>query len=183
MHPANHVVSSTAYTTSGDFCRIFADEMSGLYRLGFLLTADAEQAERCFVAGLGDCVKGNAVFKEWAHSWARRTVIQNAIRIMAPAQEKRVRGSAVVPLASSTSKLDVARELHAVAGLGVLERFVFVMSVLEGYSYQDCSILLGCSRQTVVNARQRALEQLARAAETSIMRDEERHLAAVPLAS
>ena len=29
------------------------------------------------------------------------------------------------------------------------ERFVFVMSVLEKYSDQDCSVLLGCSRQDV----------------------------------
>src|ERR1700721_1750894 len=41
------------------------------------------------------------------------------------------------------------------------ERFVFVMSVLEKYSDQDCSVLLGCSRQDVGETRMRALRHLA----------------------
>jgi hypothetical protein len=41
------------------------------------------------------------------------------------------------------------------------ERFVFVMSVLERYSDQDCSVLLGCSRQDVGETRMRALLHLA----------------------
>src|ERR1700730_9818328 len=79
---------STAYATSDDFCRIFSEEMNSLYLLGLLLTADAEKAEQCFGAGIGDSVEGNAVFREWARSWARRTIIQHAIRMMKPAEEK-----------------------------------------------------------------------------------------------
>lgn len=41
------------------------------------------------------------------------------------------------------------------------ERFVFVMSVLEKYSDQDCSVLLGCSRQDVGETRMQALLHLA----------------------
>ncbi len=41
------------------------------------------------------------------------------------------------------------------------EPFVFVMSVLEIYSDQDCSVLLGCSRQDVGETRMRALLHLA----------------------
>jgi len=37
--------------------------------------------------------------------------------------------------------------------LADFERFVFVMSVLEGYSDQDCSVLLGCSEQDVRETR------------------------------
>jgi hypothetical protein len=48
------------------------------------------------------------------------------------------------------------------------ERFVFVLSVLETYSDQDCSVLLGCSRQDVREAKTRALQQLAESAATSI---------------
>src|ERR1039458_4345738 len=41
------------------------------------------------------------------------------------------------------------------------ERFVFVMSVLERYSDQDCSVLLSCSRQDVGETRMRALLHVA----------------------
>ena len=40
------------YTTVEDFCRLFAKGMSELYQLSFLLTADHQKAEQCFVAGL-----------------------------------------------------------------------------------------------------------------------------------
>ena len=49
----------------------------------------------------------------------------------------------------------------AILSLGTFERFVFVMSVLEHYSDQDCSILLACSRRDVVLARARAAEHIA----------------------
>jgi hypothetical protein len=72
------------YATAENFCRIFAEGMNDLYQLSFLLTADHEKAERCFVMGLEESITSNRVFKEWAHSWAKRTVIQNAIRELKP---------------------------------------------------------------------------------------------------
>jgi hypothetical protein len=48
-----------------------------------------------------------------------------------------------------------------VLGLEEFERFVFVLSVLERYSDQDCSLLLGCSRQDVREARIGALQHVA----------------------
>lgn len=158
---------STAYTTSDDFCRIFSEKMKRLYLLGYLLTGDSEKAEKCFVAGIGDCVTGNPVLKEWAYSWARRTVIQQAIQMMRPAQAKFTRASV------ASGGIEIEPRLKAVLELETLERFVFVMSVLEGYSYQDCSILLGCSRQAVVAARTQALDRLANAADNRIMHGEE----------
>ena len=144
-----------AYATSGDFCRIFREEMDSLFRLSFWLTADKAKAEQCFVAGLEDCVAGNSVFREWARSWARRTIVQNAIRIMAPHPEAGRRTSAALPDAD-----------FAVPGLGVLElgafeRFAFVMSVLEKYSDRDCALLLACARQDVIDGRNRAFQRLA----------------------
>jgi DNA-directed RNA polymerase specialized sigma24 family protein len=149
---------STLYATSDDFRRILSEEMDSLYLLALLLTADAGKAEQCFVAGIGDSVDGNPIFKEWARSWARRTIVLHAIRMMKPAQETRTIA------ATEPVGLEIDPRLRAILNLGSLERFVFVMSVLEGYSYQDCSILLGCSQQTVVNARTWALERLAKAA-------------------
>jgi DNA-directed RNA polymerase specialized sigma24 family protein len=51
-------------------------------------------------------------------------------------------------------------ETAAILGLRPFERFVYVMSVLERYSDQDCSVLLGCARQDVVAAQNRAFQQL-----------------------
>jgi predicted DNA-binding protein (UPF0251 family) len=155
----------SAYTTGADFCRIFADEMSSLYVLGYLLTADAEKAAQCFVAGIGDCVEGNAVFKEWARNWARRTIVRQAIQMSA------LNGNA--PARAMQEEIEIDHHLKPVLKLDTLERFVYVMSVLEGYSYQDCSLLLGCSRQAVVDARNRAIKTLSQAAEGRVIRAEE----------
>ena len=154
-----------AYATGGDFERIFSEEMNGLYLLGLLLTADARKAEQCFVKGLGNSVEGNPVFREWARSWARRTIIQEAIRMIEPAKE-------TLTITAEPVSLEIEPRLRAILELDALERFVFVMFVLEGYSYQDCSILLGCSRRAVVNARTRALEHLANAAEIGALHGE-----------
>src|ERR1700693_6602292 len=72
------------YATGTDFCRLFAKGMSELYQLSFLLTADHQKAEQCFVAGLEDSMRSNGVFKEWARSWAKRAIVQNAIVQLKP---------------------------------------------------------------------------------------------------
>ena len=41
---------SAAYATGADSCRIFSENMKGLYLLALLLTADPVRAEQCFVA-------------------------------------------------------------------------------------------------------------------------------------
>ena len=53
--------------------------------------------------------------------------------------------------------------IAAVLELAPFERFVYVMSVLERYSDQDCSVLLGCMRRDVIAARTRALQQIGSA--------------------
>lgn len=148
-----NALTDTPYATSADFCRIFADDMDRLYCLSLLLTADYELAERCFVRALEDSKNGNPVFKEWAQSWARRTIISNAIRVIGPRD-----GKESDPPAQSIASLPV--ELTAVIELKPFERFVFVMSVLEGYSDRDCRILLDCSASDVAQARARGLQQL-----------------------
>jgi hypothetical protein len=146
------------YAVAGDFCRIFAEDMNGLYLLSFLLTADRVKAEQCFVSGLEDSVGANRVFKEWARSWARRAIIQNAIRMMQPTRERSGSSKAAV-VAGEVDKF------APVLGLKTFERFVFVMSVLEGYTDQDCKTLLACSRQDIVRARLQALKHMATDAE------------------
>src|SRR4029077_9611667 len=84
MPEAMQMTRSTLYASRDDFRRIFDEDMSGLYLLSFLLTANREKAEQCFVSGLEDAVEGNPVFKEWARSWARRVIIVNAVRVIHP---------------------------------------------------------------------------------------------------
>lgn len=157
---------TTTYATAGDFCRIFKEEMTDLYSLALMLAADAEKAEQLFVSGLDDCASSNPVFKEWASSWARRTIVKNAVRLIAPqpASPKRVLNTVVASEAKNQSLPELPAEISAVVGLSPLERFAFVLSVLEGYSDQDSALLLGCTRQALIAARVRAEQQIARTA-------------------
>jgi len=151
------------YATRSDFCRIFENDMNRLFLLSFLLSGDRTIAEQCFVGGLHIAQEGNYVFKEWGESWARRAIIRNAIRMIRPLKAVEETPS---PADQSTddARLDQA-EIAAVVGLPAFERFVFVMSVLESYSDQECSLLLGCTRGDVASARTRALECLAKSAD------------------
>ena len=161
MPEAKHLTSPTQYASRGDFCRVFYEETDSLYRLSFLLTADSEKAQQCFVSGLENSVNGNPVFKDWARSWARRAIIQNAVRIINPRPTEEN-----APSVSSTDGRTLANgqpEIAAVLDLAPFERFVFVMSVLEHYSEHECSILLGCLRREVVAARIGALRQIGSA--------------------
>jgi hypothetical protein len=148
----------TRYATKEDFCRIFRTDMNRLYLLSFLLTGNHPSAERCFVRGLEDSAKG-PVFKEWAQSWARRTIIRNAIQAIRPR-----------PIDRNTSGVshgvtEPAR-IAAVVELPAFDRFVFVMAVLEGYSDQECSLFLDCTREEIIAARTRALQQVATLAQS-----------------
>ena len=51
-------------------------------------------------------------------------------------------------------------EIDNVTKLAALERFVFVMSILERYSNWDCALLMGCSMNRVAQARMKALRRL-----------------------
>gem|GEM_PF-294514 len=60
------------YSTGADLCDAFVTGRDSSCLLAFLLTANHEAAERCFVAALDQAIKANAVFKEWVTSWIRR---------------------------------------------------------------------------------------------------------------
>lgn len=157
---------ASPYSNREDFGRIFVEDLDGLYQLSFLLTGDGEKAEKCFVSGIEDCVKQNRVFKEWARSWAKRTIIQNAIRELKPRPNRT--NSTSPPRVSSYRQRSNGKSEHfeaeAVLALEDFDRFVFVMSILENYSQHDCALLLGCSSSEVREARIRTLEDLAGAA-------------------
>ena len=158
MPEAKHSISPARYTSGEDFRGIFQEEKDSLFQLSFLLTADREKAEQCFVSGLEDSVNANPVFKDWARSWARRTIIQNAVRAISPRPTEE-HDSSSFDSDGTTPVVDLA-ETAAVLKLEPFERFVYVMSVLEHYSDLDCSLLLGCTRRDVTTGRIRALQQL-----------------------
>ncbi|HTC91875.1 MAG TPA: hypothetical protein VK699_00300 [Terriglobales bacterium] len=154
----------TRYASCVDFRRIFEEDLHSLYQLSFFLTGDRQKAERCFVAGLEDCVKHSRVFREWARAWAKRVIVRNAIRELQP-RWSHSNSSARVPIiffphrqfSGSGGHFDTA----AVLRLADFERFVFVLGVLEHYREHECALLLGCSDSEVRAARTQAIEQLA----------------------
>ena len=157
--------TSQLYATSTDFCRVFKESMDNMHLLSFLLTADLTKAEECFVSGLEDCATGSYVFRDWARSWARRTIIQNAVRMLAPRANQSA--GSVTPSETVNCRFgrtpETAAAIASILELEDFERFIFVMSALERYSDQDCSVLLDCSRQDVRETRTRALQHVTEA--------------------
>ena len=150
--------SSSEYMLPQDFCRLFESAMPSLHLLALLLTGDQQKAEQCFVTGLEDCLQGNPVFKEWAQSWAKRTIIRRAIGMMSPAIGRDQKN----PANHNLEQMEQVRFPYlAIMRLPPFERFVLVLTVLERYSDQQSSELLDCTRKNVADARVRALQQLS----------------------
>jgi hypothetical protein len=164
---AHKEARSNEYATRSDFCRIYVEQMNSLYLLSLLLTADPQKAEQCFLAAFDDSLNDNSVFKERAYLWARRSIILRAIQLLGPrptdeneSNEARlsrlnVHGHENVPAVQAHPNL------VGIVRLNSFERFVFIISVLEMYSHQECSLLLGCGRRDVINARTAAIRHLA----------------------
>jgi hypothetical protein len=147
------------YATAGDFCRAFTEELHSLYLLSLLLTADYDKAEQCFVNAIGECGDGIGVFMEWASSWARRAILKCAIQMIRPVPEHPESLPFIRRKGPATSAEN--NPFATIFALGAFERFVYVMSILEGQSEQDCAILLRCSRRDVIIARVLALTRLS----------------------
>lgn len=170
MGHAKHITRAAAYASSDDFRRIFDENMNSLYLLAFLLTADHGRAEQCLVSALEDAVGGNPVFREWAHSWARRMIIQNAVRLIKPrpADGSGRLKSASVDSDYKTIPAERQVEISVLLGLETFERVVYVITVLEHHSDHECSLLLGRAQRDILPTRTRAVEQIGRQVE---MRD------------
>ena len=156
--------SAAEYATLEDFCRVFNENLNHFYQLSYLLTGDDEKAQQCFVAGLEDSVKANNVFKEWAHSWAKRAIIKNAIHALQP-KPADSDSSLQAGVVSEKNPMRVIRDGHleidSVLALEDFERVVFVITVLERYSDHESALLIGCSIEEIQAARICALEEIA----------------------
>ena len=164
------------YATCEDLLKIFDEDLNGLYQLSFLLTGDHRKGERCLVAGIGDCAEGNRTFGEWVRAWAKRIIVENAIRELTPRPSYST--SSPLPTVFSDnqqpSRLIGHFDADAVLGLADFERFVFVLCVLEHYRVHECALLLGCSGSEVRDARTRAIEELASSGHVASSRYEDR---------
>lgn len=171
--------SEGRYAACDDFLKIFDEDLNGLYQLSFLLTGDHEKGEACFVAGIEDCAKESRVFREWARVWAKRVIVENAIRELQP-RRRHSSSSALLRTVLQNQKSSGASghfDVAAVLGLADFQRFVFVLCVLERYREHECALLLGCSASEVREARTQALEELAKFQPTGFDRYESRELA------
>ena len=147
----------TGYAKHADFCEVFEQDTRLLYLLAFLLTTNHTESEQCFVLTVEEALKEETVFKEWARSWVRRRMIENAIEIVSPASG---RNGQERDLWSAGHAKQRECDIDTVTKLDPFERFVFVMSVLERYSNWDCAVLLGCSMNRVAQTRIMALRRL-----------------------
>jgi DNA-directed RNA polymerase specialized sigma24 family protein len=144
------------YATRRDFCDVFTDHTQSLYLLAFLLTTTHAAAEHCFVDAIEPVFKSNTVFKEWTTSWIKRTLIARAIATVFDASNRCKRSA-------DTWFVDCGEgrpAIEAITHLADLDRFVFVMSILESYPVHECSLLLGYPACAVIESRARALRDL-----------------------
>ena len=142
-----------------DCYRIFSEEMDSLYFLAYLLTADQEMAERCFGSGLEECVDRFSVLLGSARSWARTAIVKCSIGIIRPAPLE----DAQFVDANRPAIVGVGSPFGTILSLPAFERFVFVMSILEGRADEDCVNLLSCSRQDFMTARKNSLKRFGAA--------------------
>jgi|SRR5271165_1371211 len=154
------------YATSDDLQTYFALDMTELFRLALLLTADAVDAERCVILAIQECLSGVPVFKEWLHVWVRRTIVRNGISVVTGNQKgslsKVVRNG---PVTSIPDPMQLAahafEESAGIVTLDNFERLVYVLSILEHYSITECALLLGRTHKEVREARNSAVARVA----------------------
>jgi len=159
---------SSAVATHVDFCQALQANIKPLYLLAFLLTTNHEAAEQCFFETVEVVMNERRVFREWVNSWIKRSLIKAAIskvfvegdkissskRVLTPNKEQ------TDELSCRSYRAELEAAILSVTHLCSLDRFVFVMSILEDYSVRECALLLNCSLTAVLDARANALLML-----------------------
>ena len=147
------------YAGHNDFCHVFKRDMKALYLLAFLLTGNHKESEQCFVDTIEEAFKKQAVFKDWVESWVRRSLIKNAIHVVSPSTARNGEKRDLWGVRQGDTQREC--EIDTVTKLDPLERFVFVMSILEHHSDWECARLLGCKMDEVAQLQMKALCCLA----------------------
>jgi DNA-directed RNA polymerase specialized sigma24 family protein len=156
-HDRGNSEKKDLYATAEDYQHLFATEMGDLFHLSLQLTADAEKAESCLIFAMKDCFSGTNVSKEWAHTWARRMVVRNAIQlILGKENETPSELLSEVCTQPSRHQIEVLRDSAAILGLPDFDRLAFVICVLERYSILDAALLMRKTPRDVNDAILRA---------------------------
>jgi hypothetical protein len=153
---------TTSYATVAEFLNTLDEEMHGLYLLSFLLTKDHDKARECLISAIGECAEAVGVLKDWGRLWTRQAILKHAIQMIRPAPESADNVSFISLQGPATSAPN--DPFAAILSLDAFERFVFIMSLLEGQSDQECALLLRCSRHDVMMARVLAIQRQSSAA-------------------
>lgn len=143
--------------TRSDFCQLFERELPRLHLLCFLLTANSALSERCLMSALDECLDGIAVAERWPLSWAKRVVVKTALGLVGPNLEVRAGVSHQLLFTDGMSPHLLNPAMLNIFRLEGLDRAVFVLCVLEGYSEGDSASLLRRSLKEIREARIRAI--------------------------
>jgi hypothetical protein len=85
--------------------------------------------------------------------WVRRSMILHAIQLLCPRQNHEHQSNEVrLSIGEISAEVRAYPNLVGIVRLNSFERFVFIMSILEKYSDQECSFFLGCFLRDVINA-------------------------------
>ena len=143
-----------------EFARVFECELESLQRLAVLLTADSEAARRCLILAFRECITNSSVSKECVLGWTRRAIIRNAICLVMG-----FGGHSSVDTNTDAEDGSISRfvdnwpgafaEPDSILELPQLDRFVFVICVLERYSIHDCALLLSRPPREIYGVRHR----------------------------
>jgi hypothetical protein len=145
FHTQSKLSEEDTFATTHDFQRLFAREMTNLFRLSLQLTADAEKAESCLILAMKECIANSTV------SGMENAVLNDVDSEAEP-------GFYLQP---SKHRIEALRNSLAILSLPDFDRLVFVICVLERYSILDCALLLTRSPKDVNEARLRASNQVA----------------------
>ena len=160
----NHRLSSSEqdlFATFEDFGQLSAKEMTKLFCLAMDLTADADRAETCLILAMRDCFQKNGLAKHRIHTWARRMVIRNALRLVLGIENEILCEAGLdFPLQPNEFPVDAHRDSIAIRNLPDLDRVTFVICVVERHSILDCALLLRKAPQEVHDAIVRATNQV-----------------------
>jgi DNA-directed RNA polymerase specialized sigma24 family protein len=158
----NNSHSTRSYATNEDFKRLFAAVIDDLFRLSLQLTADADKAKHCLALAMADCFGSDTISTDFAHVWARRMVIQNAIHLVLDLD----RGTSGVAACDFHFQAGEVHEEEPPESIEVLhlpefDRLAYVICALERLAIQDCALLLRKSPKDVKEAIARAANRIA----------------------
>lgn len=151
-------VRQQRFASSQEFSNLFEAEVPSLFQLAYVLTGERKLAEQCFMTALDACLEAPAVFREWAYRWARRAVIRSAVQLL---RERKAFGHSRPTMEPLEFEADEISTLYRIVSLPELERLVYVLAILEGYSKMETAVLLGTSPGDVQEARTQAVLRLS----------------------